>query len=298
MNRQHLSQAIAELEYVLTNDPGSLIDHFENEPLADEVKLIYSPRPGKQQSSSANFSHAIPALDTESNQLENTIDIARTENAIATDLPVNFRCNLCPDRMYPVRKYYRQGSLPILVVHHTGNFMRMEPRRDMSLKYIMGSAAEDELFKRMLAAAGKVPADLHYQEYLACHFNPERSMEEDWNERGSHCLNHLKDSIHQHHIQLLLLTGTAAVLLLGEDKARECSRTGEIISLPLGSGSNAVAAMCIRSPAALLALEQKRNAAKAAGDNQAWQKLVHAEKSVKKQILSALNSAFAHIDVQ
>ncbi|MCB1170314.1 MAG: hypothetical protein KDK25_08270, partial [Leptospiraceae bacterium] len=131
---------------------------------------------------------------------------------------------------------------------------------------------------------------LHFQQLPACHFVAETSTPEDWNERTTNCLTHLEDTIQREGIKLALITGPAAVLLFGEDGARKFSESGEVIQMPVLSAH--VAAVVVRSPAALLSLESRTKKAASAGE-EAQKEAREQEIKVKKQILASLEKAFS-----
>ena len=61
-------------------------------------------------------------------------------------LEPNMACTLCSDRIYPVRRYRVPGTNPILVLHYNGPVRGSENRVDRSMKHVLGSAEEDDLF--------------------------------------------------------------------------------------------------------------------------------------------------------
>ncbi|MBX7057427.1 MAG: hypothetical protein K1X75_05130 [Leptospirales bacterium] len=209
------------------------------------------------------------------------------------DLPANFRCTSCADRMYPVRRYYRQGRRACLVLHHSGPFATQN-RMDRSRQFIFGDAAEDELFGRMLAAVGWELADLHYQEFTACHFNAARSTEEDWRTRSERCLSHVFDTVRRERIKLILAVGPAAVLLFGAERAQQLARDPLLSELRWRDQS--ASTLVLRSPAALVALEKKRSDARQRGDEETRQSLAAEEKTIKAAMLQALRESLTALD--
>ena len=189
--------------------------------------------------------------------------------------------------MYPVRKYRRTGKKPILLLYYNGAFGTRQ-RPDRSDKLHFATKEEDDLFGRMLTAAGLSMDEIYFQEYPACHFNDSRSLPEEWNDRAGHCLGHVNDTIKEFDIRAVLLTGPAAIFLLSEEKAREHALSGEPLPLPLADRE--LPALVLRSPAALLALEAKREKLKAAGPEREadYKQTVQEEKQIKKAILQSL----------
>lgn len=208
----------------------------------------------------------------------------------ALDLPANQKCTLCADRIYATRRFFVRGKRPILVVHFEGPFGNSVEARDRSQKLLFSSREEDELFGRMVGRMGMELSDLHFQQLPACHFVAETSTAEDWNERTLNCLTHLEDTIARENIKLALITGPAAVLLFGEEGAKHFAQTGEIIDMPVNA--TRVAALVVRSPAALLSLEHRTKMARNSGE-ETYQKARQQEMMVKKQIVASLEKAFS-----
>ena len=147
----------------------------------------------------------------------------------------------------------------------------------------------------MLEAVNLSVADFHYQEYPACHFNPVRSVATDWRERGAHCLTHVRDTVEREGIRLLMLTGPAAVILLGEEEAQRLSKAAGRVDVD--TGSKRLPALVMRSPAALIALERKRLRLKEQGDQDEFARVTAQEKEIKSSMLQALRAALGELNV-
>lgn len=172
-----------------------------------------------------------------------------------TATTVNMRCTSCPDRIYAVRRYRIDGRLPILLLRYNYPLDEKAPAHpDRSAKGLFATPEEDDLFLRMIQAAGLDVGDLHVQEFPACHFD-QRSLPEDWNARTRACLEHVSATVRERSIQQILVTGAAAVLLFG-DEAQGLAEKGQ--SFPLEVMDPPVSCLVIRSPAALLAMERRR----------------------------------------
>jgi hypothetical protein len=103
----------------------------------------------------------------------------------------NLRCTLCNDKLYALRKYKRTSceTAGILVLSYSGRIDSSSGFRDRSDEVVFNTAEEDDLFKRMVKAAGlDFEKDFVFQQYPACIFNAERSTPEDWNRRNTNCL--------------------------------------------------------------------------------------------------------------
>ena len=206
-------------------------------------------------------------------------------------LAANQKCTLCNDRIYATRRFFIQGVKPVVVVHFEGPFAGRTEARDRSQKIYFGSEQEDDLFRRMVERIGLTIEDLHFQQLPACHFVAETSTADDWNERTLNCLTHLEDTIKRESIKLALITGPAAVLLFGEEAAKQFSESGEVVQMPVLSQQ--IGAVVVRSPAALLSLEGRTRKAQASGDDASYKTARDQEIKVKKQILSSLEKAFS-----
>ena len=271
-----LAAVLKQFAQALQEDPHALVPALADEPAPASIELVYHPPANKtpvavEQAGRAGAGGVVAP-------------------AMSGELPANFRCSLCADRMYPVRRYNRPGRRPILVLYHSGSYGRGPARLDRSRDHIFGSPEEDDLFARMLGAVGLSLEDLHYQEYPACHFNAVRSTGDDWRDRGDHCLGHVHETVARSEIQLMILTGPAAVILLGEERALELSIDCGKAWIPVGDRE--VPALVMRSPAALIALENKRKKLKTrGGDEAAVKEALDEEKRVKNQVVAALKAA-------
>jgi uracil-DNA glycosylase family 4 len=169
----------------------------------------------------------------------------------------NFQCNLCKDKVYAVKNYFKKPESkpsPILVLYYNASPDSKKLPRDNSDKYYFSSKEEDELFERMLNKINLSLKNLYFQEFVACHFSP-NSSSEDWEQRAKNCYYLLEKNIEEFRIEQILLVGYAALLLLGKE-AIHLAKNSKII--PLNVKEKQIPAMVIRSPLALLTLEQKR----------------------------------------
>ena len=278
-NLELMQDVLAELPDVIENE--ELILHFlgEAHPESYDLDGIGAVLARLHQSDASQ-------VDAETGKADRSAAMA----SVTRSLSPNQKCTLCNDRIYASRRFYIQGSRPILVVHFEGPFGKSSAAMDRSQKLYFASEQEDDLFDRMLQRMGLSMQDLHFQQLPACHFVAETSTADDWNERTTNCLTHLEDTIQREDIKLVLVTGPAAILLFGEDGAKKFSESGEVFRLPVLSTE--VSAVVLRSPAAILSLEGKTRKAKEQGD-EAFQKARSEEIHVKKQILNNLEKAFS-----
>ncbi len=172
-------------------------------------------------------------------------------------LKENFQCNLCKDKVYAVKNYFKkpeENPYPILVLYYNASPDSKKLPRDNSDKYYFSSKEEDELFERMLNKINLSLKNLYFQEFVACHFSP-NSSSEDWEQRAKNCYYLLEKNIEEFRIEKILLVGYAAILLLGKE-AIHLAKNSKIV--PLNIKEKKIFTMVIRSPLALLTLEQKR----------------------------------------
>lgn len=175
---------------------------------------------------------------------------------IRKDLPANMGCQLCPDRIYAVRRYLICGNLPVLVLRYNYPIdERSKALPDRSDRSRFPTSEEEELFSRMLGAVDLTLEDPYYQEFPACHFDP-RSLPGEWNRRTENCLKHLRETVGRENIRFLLVTGAAAVLLFG-DRAKALAESSKIVDFPV-TESLRLPCLVVRSPAALIAMERQR----------------------------------------
>lgn len=291
---EELETLVNELSVALEFESDELVMAYTGEPQPYDIDFIYQPpyqataqgnQPAELLSDAANGSTIAQAAGTPA--LEPRPNLA-----------INESCNECSDRLFAVRNFQRIGKLPILVLHYNGptTAATTTSRRDLSEKFIFGDQQSDDLFFRMCQAANIDPRQLHYQEYPGCFFNGSRSLPEDWNRRCRNCLDHVSRLIKNEGVKLLLVTGPAAIFLLSEEMARKLAVSGEKIPLPFGDRE--VGTLVIRSPAALLAMEEKRKQLKLAGNELQYQQVLDEEKKVKRAILDSLNRAMADVHGQ
>lgn len=277
---KELASIVFDITRILGSGKGVPVLFFKGEKSPERIKLVYEP-PERTKSSGVESPHFAGENEISSKE--------PLSHERVTALPVNFRCTLCQDRLYPIRRFRKPGDGKIAVLHYTGSVMKEAPRPDRSDQYILGGEEEDSLFARMFKAAGLEIKDIHFQEFPACRFNESDSMPEDWNRRCANCLVYVEQLIADNDLKLVILTGPASYLLLSEEKARAMATSGEI--MPLEMAGRMVDFLVIRSPAALLAYSRKREKLKSEGNQEAYQKILQEEKAVKTRILESLKTA-------
>ena len=280
--------ALLDNEELLWNEEGQTQpEHFDFSGMGDMLRQahdnlsIIDPKSTFQDSIRSSSTPGRPSESRKPAQV-----FRAPENQTA-----NQKCTLCSDRIYATRRFFIQGQKPVLVVHFEGPFGKQSEARDRSQKLYFAREEEDDLFGRMIERMKLSMDDLHFQQLPACHFVAETSSADDWNERTLNCLTHLEETIKRESIKLALITGPAAVLLFGEEGAKQFSETGEVIQMPVLSQQ--IGAVVIRSPAALLSLENRTRKAQASGEETAYKEAREQEIKIKKQIVASLEKAFS-----
>ncbi|MCB1140707.1 MAG: hypothetical protein H7A24_07870 [Leptospiraceae bacterium] len=198
----------------------------------------------------------------------------------------NITCRLCPDRSTGIRNFLSIGKLPYLVLHYTGEFRPSQPSFSKTRKdQIFRSFDSEDLFSRMVEKVFSLNwKDFFYQEFPGCNFNPDRSTLENWDKRMNSCLSQVKQTIEENEIRAVLITGGAAVLHYGREKAH--SLTGVIQDLDLGGMQ--IPSMVIRSPDAVLSLEKKRKSLEKNKNTPEYKSAREEENRVKLEIVKYL----------
>ena len=290
-NPQNLGQLASEfaqalsLEFAPRCDTLPMPAFFPNkgEPAIDALELLSHGMEIKTQKKTLE-----PLFNTE----------PKPSKIIKRELPPNFRCESCAIRLYPVKKFFRAGKLPVLLLHYNGLLSKSRHQtlpRDRSANFVFGDKSENELFARILEKLKFKWDDFNYQEYPACHFDAGMSSEEDWQERAQNCLEHVGKSVKAAQIKKIILCGNAAVALLGLKEAQSKAQSMDIFPFPFLASSSSVKktkeekidCVVLRSPAALLSLERQREAS---SDIERRAKLLAEEKEIKSKILSSLQN--------
>ncbi len=281
-----LSQIASELYQVLQKDErgeiGSKVSEFilsfTTEPKIDDLSLLSYTGIEKSQNIEA-LSNSTPKTFPKSNQ----------------NIPINFSCTLCSNRLYPVRNFFhseykasQNKKIPILILHYNAMIASTNSsnlKRDLSEKYIFGGEKEDKLFSRMLTKLKCETDDFYYQEYPACHFDCNRSSDDDWITRTKNCMEHVSNTIKKFDIRKIIICGEAAIALFGERGAQEKFQNHSIFKYSIGTAE--IECIVLRSPAALLSLEKKR---KEISDIENQKDILEKEKRIKESMLVSLKT--------
>jgi hypothetical protein len=203
-----------------------------------------------------------------------------------TTLDKNFSCKLCPKKLGAIRNFTHNGTKPVLVLHYTSEFRKGQPALTKSNPNLTLRTRESEdLFDRLIKKVfGFSSKEFYFQEYPACSFNHNGSSPDDWKERMNACDVHVKETIQTHGIKAVILMGSAAVLRLGADEAK--NRTGKIESLSFGEVE--LPALVIRSPEGVFSLEEKRKKLESNKTSDAYKQAKKEEDEVKLSLVEHL----------
>jgi uracil-DNA glycosylase family 4 len=232
-----------------------LENQFKDPPyffISDQIPKIYIP----------DFDLLKKKIQQENNLENSKTKIETRQESYFSDKNIkiqqeNLICNLCKDKVYAVKNYFKlpkSEPYPLLVLLYNGSYNVKKLPRDNSDKFYFSSEEEDNLFDRMLQAVNLNITNLYFQEFVACHFSPNSTIEE-WEVRVKNCLSFLEKNLEKYNIEKILLVGNAALLLFGQEAIKMANKS-EVLSLNFNNKEYPT--MIIRSPIALLTIEQKR----------------------------------------
>lgn len=168
---------------------------------------------------------------------------------------VNFSCTFCKGKLSGVRQFLHKGRKPVLILHYTGAtnpkekpFTKTKPNQIFKDKLTENSWGE--LVQKVFGFSFE---EFFYQEYPACTFSHTDSKDTDWTERVENCKFHVKDTVEEYGIKMIVVLGSSAKLLFGADKAKEL--LGKQIHWDLSGLS--IPIVTTRSPEALVFLGEK-----------------------------------------
>ena len=265
MTAPTLQEIVQDLRTLVQESQSDMVLHYQDEPDPLTLDFIFTPSLQEEPEAADPVAESPPAFDPPGR---------------------NFTCSRCPERLYPVKHFLKTGSLPILILNYNGAVGEAQTRLDRSGQYLFNSSREDNLFQRLAASVDMQVSDFNVQEFLACHFNSERSTPGDWNQRTENCLEHVQQTIRDHGIQVVLLMGYAAVFLCGEEEARKLAASGKPIQLPLEGAT--IPAFVTRSPAAVLAIEDRRRQARESGKPE-HADLLQRERQIKDSMIQCMH---------
>ena len=198
----------------------------------------------------------------------------------------NFACKLCSQKMSGVSNYKREGQLPILVLHYTGEIRKGQPQFVRRSKTLIFRTSEiEDLFARMIQKSmGFEYQSMYFQEFPACTFNHNNSTDTDWKNRMDNCITFVKETIEEHNIQAVIMIGASAVLFYGKEEAKK--KADQLLEFNF-SGIK-IKGIVLRSPDAILAIEAKKKSLANDKESAEYKKVVEEEKNIKIQIVEQL----------
>jgi hypothetical protein len=198
----------------------------------------------------------------------------------------NIVCKLCLDRSFGIRNFLHKGNVPILVLHYTGEFRPNLPiYTKPTSERIFRNFESEEIFHRMIQKVFSISMrDFYYQEYPGCVFSNKTFDMNLWKNRLENCNAHIQETIESEKIKAILITGGAAVLLFGKEDAQK--KIGLIEDFSFGSTS--IPTMVIRSPDAVLQIENRRKNIDQKKNPNEFKKAKEQENQLKIEIVNYL----------
>ncbi len=257
-------EIINELKSVIESE--EFIEYkFEDELYPDDIELSWKKLDPQKALSSNLFHISRPTVPEESR---------------------NILCKKCKDRVSAIRGFIHRGTLPILVLHFTGE---ISPTKKVFSKagknQIFRESIQEELFDRMIQKVFSVSMrDLYYQEFPGCNFKNQSSSISDWEQRTKNCVEHVEKTVQNEKIQGIIITGRAAVSYFGYEKAESFLEK----ILPFKLESISLPSIVIRSPEKILSLEETKKRHEKNRESNEYKNAVEEEKKIKLQIVNSL----------
>ncbi|MBL8021627.1 MAG: hypothetical protein JNM27_18290 [Leptospirales bacterium] len=217
MSEAIFAQIVRDVRDSLNDE--DMVSHWLGEPAPLDMQIVYRPPAKANVPVASGLPEAAPSKTFR-------------------HIPPNFACGFCPERMYPVKRFMITGKLPVLVLFFNGSVTPTKIRPERSDICILASKEEDALFEQTLRDSGfSGMSDFYFQQFPACHFNPQRSTMSDWQRRANHCTEHVRATIQTHGIKHILVSSPSSQFLLGKEETQRLTTSGEMFSLPIGSES-------------------------------------------------------------
>lgn len=206
--------------------------------------------------------------------------VPKTVFSVNSDSEKNSKCRLCAGKLSPIRSFIHTGSVPVLVLHYTGEFRKKQkPFYKTDRNAVFRTEESENLMDRLVKKVFGFPMrNFFYQEIPACTFNADTSSDSDWTERIRNCMIHAEETIKIHNIRAIIITGAAAVLMLGKERAG--AETGKISRYRFGNTETE--GIVLRSPEGMLALEARRKALENNKNSDEYKKAREEENRVKE----------------
>lgn len=258
---QKYSIILTELRDVIQNDVFP-VHKYESQKSHDEFNVKWKSAPKKILNLVSNFKPSV------------------------SELSRNLTCKKCNDRISAIRGFIHLGSLPILVLHYTGE---ISPNKKVFSKtgknQIFREQNQEDLFDRMIQKIFSVKMrDLYYQEFPGCNFKNINSSSDEWVQRSKNCLEHVELTVKNNNIKGIIITGRAAVSYYGIEKAEDLLEKIYLFKFD----DFDIPCIVIRSPEKVLSLEEKKKKLENSKDSSEYKKALEEEKNVKLQIVKTL----------
>jgi hypothetical protein len=198
----------------------------------------------------------------------------------------NASCKLCSAKLGPIKGFVQPGNFPVLILHYTGEFRKGQKpffkRQGQTFRTTEAENLMDRLIRKVFELSF---SDFYFQEFPGCMFNHDASSLSDWETRLNHCWQYVEETVRENSIKGIIITGSAAVLKYGKDKALEL--TGQIQN-QVFAGST-IPLVVLRSPEGILHLEEKRKKLESKKSSPEYQKARAEENSVKENIVKYMS---------
>ncbi len=252
---------LAELKNVVQNDEFP-INKYAEQKLPDEFNVKWKSAPKKILNLVPNFKPSV------------------------SELTRNLTCKKCMDRISAIRGFIHQGSIPILVLHYTGE---ISPNKKVFSKtgknQVFREQNQEDLFDRMVQKVFSVRMrELNYQEFPGCNFKNVNSSSDEWKQRSKNCLEHVALTVKSNNIKGIIITGRAAVSYYGIEKAENLLEKIH----PFEFEDFEIPSIVIRSPEKVLSLEDKKKKLEHLKESSEYKNAVEEEKNIKLQIVRTL----------
>lgn len=210
----------------------------------------------------------------------------QSQIAKPSDIAENMKCKLCPKKLAGIRNYLHKGNKQVLVLHYTSEYRKGQSSlTKLNPSLTLRTRDSEDLFDRLIKKVFNFSSkDLFFQEYPACNFNHNASTLDDWKVRMDACNLHVKNTIQSHGIKAVILMGSAAVMRLGAEEAR--NKTGKLELLSFGDLE--IPTLVIRSPEGVFSLEEKRKKLESNKSSEAYKAAKKEEDEVKKGLVDQL----------
>ncbi len=278
-----------------------LISNFQNELSCYEMELL------SYTSVSSEHINSSLSLELEQKRTRKKEVLGSQEkkgvktNSQFANLAPNYTCSLCKHKQYPVKKYLHlpedeKKKLPVLFLYYnvridvSTSTQKGFLQKDNSDKSIFQTELETKIFSELLAPFKLSLKNFYFQEFPACHFNPYRSLPDDWFARSQNCLKYVSQTIKTHKIKKLVLIGNSALALLGAVEAQKKVLSNK--SFEYAILDDKINCIVLRSATSLAKIFEQMSIIK---DENKKAKLIENENSIKEGLQKALKEILTNL---